>query len=124
MKDNIRILIVDDEPDIALTLKMGLETYSYEVIAYSNPKKAIEDFKSHSYDLLLIDIRMPEMSGFELYTHLRKKDKDFKICFMTSFETYYRSLIEFFPTIDVDCFIKKPITTEELNSHISKELKK
>jgi len=122
MQNKLRILLVDDDPDIVFTLRVGLEEYGYEVDAYTNPKKALDNYKAYSYDLLIVDIRMPAMSGFELYTRLRQIDKKFKICFITSFETYYRSLIEFFPTVDVNCFIKKPITIDELSIHILKEL--
>lgn len=122
MRNKTRILIVDDDPDIAFTLRVGLETFDHEVDVYTNPKKVLEDFKPNRYDLLIVDIRMPTMTGFELYGLLREIDKRFKICFITSFETYYKSLIEFFPTIDTNCFIKKPIAIDELNSHILKEL--
>lgn len=124
MQNKTRILIVDDDPDIAFTLKVGLEEYDYDVYVYTNPTKVLEDFKTNYYDLLIVDIRMPPMSGFALYARLRAIDKKFKICFITSFEIYYKSLLEFFPTMDVDCFIKKPITMDDLNSLILKELDK
>src|SRR5919112_1579663 len=104
MHNKARILIVDYDPDITFTFRVGLETYGYAVDAYTNPMKALDDFKAHRYDLLIVDIRMPGLSGFELYTRLREMDKRFRICFVTSFETYYRSLLEFFPTVDVNCF--------------------
>ncbi|HEX5976881.1 MAG TPA: response regulator [Nitrososphaeraceae archaeon] len=62
-----RILIVDDEPDIAQVLKMGLEQNGFAVDAYNNPLDATSNFKADLYDLLLIDIKMPKMNGFELY---------------------------------------------------------
>jgi DNA-binding response OmpR family regulator len=61
-----RILIVDDEPDIAQVLKMGLEDNGFAVDAYNDPLDAISNFEVGSYDLLLIDIKMPKMNGFEL----------------------------------------------------------
>jgi two-component system, OmpR family, response regulator ChvI len=54
---------------------------------------------------------MPKMNGFELYEEIEKIDDKAKVCFITAFEVYYNSLRELFPTIEVDCFIKKPITT-------------
>jgi two-component system catabolic regulation response regulator CreB/two-component system response regulator ChvI len=122
MQNQTRILIVDDDPDIGFTLKVGLEDLGYEVSVFNNPITVLDNFKAHYYDLLIIDIRMPNMSGFELYMRLREIDRKFRICFITAFETYYRSLLEFFPTMDVNCFIRKPITIEELNNHILKEL--
>ena len=122
MYNKIRILIVDDDPDILFTLRVGLVGYNYGVDAYTNPLKVLDEFKAYYYDLLIVDIRMPAMSGFELYTRLREFDNKFKICFITSFETYYRSLLDFFPKVDVNCFIKKPIIIEDLNIRILKEL--
>jgi two-component system catabolic regulation response regulator CreB/two-component system response regulator ChvI len=62
------------------------------------------------------------MNGFELYTELRQIDRTFKICFITVFEPYYQSIREFFPTLDVDCFLKKPISVIELCEHIERKL--
>lgn len=78
-----RILIVDDDHDIAFTFKTGLKKYGYDIDIYTNPLKVLDEFKEFHYDLLLLDVRMPKMSGFELYAHLRKKDNVFKICFIT-----------------------------------------
>ncbi len=122
MPHNRRILIVDDDRDILLTFRVGLESYGYIVDTYDSPQKTLKEFKAHDYDLLLIDIRMPNMSGFELYMQLRQVDKEFRVCFMTSFELYYQTLREFYPNLDVQCFIKKPISSEELNEHIITEL--
>jgi CheY-like chemotaxis protein len=65
-----RILIVDDEPDIAQVLKMGLEKNGFAVDTYNDPLDVISDFKADSYDLLLLDIKMPKMNGFELNNKL------------------------------------------------------
>ena len=114
MTHSRRILIVDDDRDVLLTFRLGLESYGYIVDTCDSPQKILKEFKAHVYDLLLIDIRMPDMSGFELYMQLRQSDKEFRICFMTSFESYYQSLREFYPNLDVQCFIKKPISSEDL----------
>ena len=99
-----------------------MESFGYIVDTYDSPQKTLKEFKAHVYDLLLIDIRMPDMSGFELYMQLRQSDKEFRVCFMTSFELYYQTLKEVYPSLDVQCFIKKPISCEELNEHIITEL--
>lgn len=62
---------MDDEPDVTLTFKAGLDGYYYdktrfEVYAYNNPILALSEFKPNFYDLLLTDINMPHMDGFEL----------------------------------------------------------
>lgn len=119
-----RILIVDNDYDIALTLKMGLEGAGYEVDLFTDPRKLIREFKPGVYSLLLVDIRMPDMTGFELFAILRKQDARFSICFITAFEQYYNSVREFFPNLDVKCFLKKPLSINELRIHVAEELEK
>ena len=84
-----RILVVDDEPDIAQVLKMGLEDNGFVVDTYNDPLDTISNFKADTYDLLLIDIKMPKMTGFELYNKLRQIDEKAKICFITAYETLF-----------------------------------
>ena len=117
-----RILLVDDEPDVTITFKMGLEGKGYKVDEFNDPEEALAHFKIGVYDLLLLDIKMPKMNGFQLYEELEKLDKEAKVCFITAFEVYYRSLRELFPQIEIDCFIKKPIDSEELIKKIQLEL--
>jgi DNA-binding response OmpR family regulator len=117
-----RILLVDDEPDVTITFKMGLEGKGYKVDTFNDPEEALAGFKIGVYDLLLLDIKMPKMNGFQLYEELEKLDKKAKVCFITAFEVYYQSLRELFPQIDIDCFIKKPIDSEELIKKIQLEL--
>lgn len=119
-----RILVVDDEPDITTSIKTGLEKKGFEVHAYNEPLKALSDFKPDQYDLLLIDIRMPKMNGFELYREIKKKSSDVKICFFTAFEVYYEEFRKMFPNLEVKCFIRKPITINDLVAHINSELEK
>jgi DNA-binding response OmpR family regulator len=86
-----KILIVDDDTDVTLTFKTALDNYGFEVETYNDPVLALSNFKPHFYDLLLIDIRMPDMNGFELSQKIRKRDRSVKICFITAFEVYWRN---------------------------------
>jgi two-component system, OmpR family, response regulator ChvI len=115
-----RILVVDDEPDIAQVLKMGLEKNGFAVDAYNNPLDAISNFKTGSYDLLLLDIKMPKMNGFELYNKLRQIDEKARICFITAYELYFDEFKRIFPKIKVECFIRKPVSIDNL-AHVIKE---
>ena len=119
-----RILLVDDDRDITAFFKLALDDAGFEVDEYYDPLKVLLNFKPGYYDLLLIDIRMPKMNGFELYKKLRVMDNKFKICFVTSFEVYYKSILEEHPSIkkEVNCFIKKPITQKDFIIRINSEL--
>jgi two-component system, OmpR family, response regulator ChvI len=117
-----RILLVDDEHDITFSLRIGLENNGFVVDTFNDPQEALSNFKAGLYDLLLIDVKMPKMNGFELYREIAKIDNKVKVCFITAFEVYYKSLRELFPTTKVDCYIKKPITTDDLVQRIKTEL--
>jgi two-component system, OmpR family, response regulator ChvI len=122
---------VDDDPDILLAFKMGLEDdkstalgegVKVQVDTFADPKEALTSFKAGIYDLLLLDIRMPNINGFELYEELKKIDDKPRVCFITAYELYYDVLKKDFPELDVGCFIKKPISIEDLATKIRKEL--
>jgi two-component system, OmpR family, response regulator ChvI len=117
-----RIFLVDDDPDISLTFKIGLEQHGFVVDVFNDPTVALSKFKIGIYDLLLIDIQMPKMNGFELYREIEKIDSKIKACFMTAFVVYYESLREIFPMTKVSCFIKKPVEMGNLARRITAEL--
>lgn len=117
-----KILIVDDEPDIAQVLKMGLEKNGFVVDTYNDPLDVISKFKADSYDLLLLDIKMPKMNGFELYNKLHQIDEKAKICFITAYEIYYDEFKGMFPKIKVECFIRKPVSINNLARLIKDKL--
>jgi two-component system catabolic regulation response regulator CreB/two-component system response regulator ChvI len=114
--------LVDDESDIATLFQYYLESSGYRVKVYNDPVKALSEFKAGLYDLALLDVRMPHMSGFELYEKIHRIDSACKVCFVTAFEIYYKSLKEFFPHLDVTCFIRKPVSKVELLNHVAAEL--
>jgi two-component system, OmpR family, response regulator ChvI len=117
-----RILIVDDEPGITLAFKKGLENEGYEVDIFNDPIAALSNFKANSYSLLLLDVKMPRMNGFELYREIEKLDNQVKVCFITAFEVYYEGLKEIFPDLETGCFIRKPVEITELVKRIKAEL--
>jgi CheY-like chemotaxis protein len=118
-----RILVVDDEVDITTVFKLCLEEADLQVDVYNDPLLALSDYKPDTYDLLLLDIRMPGMNGFELYRKIKdieeeeKKVKSGKprVCFITAYEGYRSRFNELFPTLEeVDYFLKKPISLPDL----------
>jgi DNA-binding response OmpR family regulator len=119
-----RVLIVDDEPDVTGTFKLGLEKSGFNVETFNDPEIALSNFKSGMYDILLLDIKMPKMNGFELYEKIRKIENNTKakICFITAYEVYYQSLREQFPETKIECYIKKPIQISDLAKRLHAEL--
>lgn len=121
---NNKILLVDDEPDVIYTIEKVLENNGFVVDSYTDPTIALSDFKPGLYNLLLLDIRMPEMNGFELYQKFRETDSTVKICFLTASELFYEEyrLLDRYPRVDNEHFIQKPIRTEELINQLNKIL--
>src|SRR5918995_4216061 len=118
---NKRILIVDDEADIARFFKLALEHAGFIVDVFNDPIKSLSNYKAGTYDLLLLDIRMPQMSGFELYDKIKAIDDNVNVYFITAFEEYYDEFKKLFPHSDkTEWFIRKPIGVEELISRVIK----
>ena len=117
-----RILIVDDEPDVCEVLKKVLEKDGFTADSFSDPLLALENFRPRSYDLLLLDIKMPDMDGFRLYQEMKKMDSRVKVCFLTASEMYYERFRkeEDFAALDKDLFLRKPIQNEELIKEINR----
>ena len=133
--NNNRILLVDDELDITTVFTLGLEDNGFKVDAFNDPIQALSDFKTGLYDLALIDYKMPNMNGFELYREIRKIDERVKVCFITAFEAYHEELKKKFQgslnlsredkqeeEVDLQCFIQKPIDIDDLVKRIKEEL--
>ena len=114
-----RILIIDDEGDITFTFKKGLEdTGLFTVDTFNDPQDVLFNFKPGMYNLLLIDIRMPKMSGYELYKELRKIDAKIRVIFLTASEPF-EDFQEVFPTFNMNYYILKPVEINELIKKIN-----
>ena len=116
-----KIMVVDDESDLTLYYRMSLEYYGFTVDTFNEPKEALSDFKPHHYDLVILDIIMRDMNGFELYREIKKIDPTVKACFLTASDLYY---IKFrdkeYDLLDKELFIRKPIENEELIEKIKR----
>ena len=111
-----RILVVDDESDISISLKVTLEENGFQANAFDDPVIALDNFRKGVYDLLILDIKMPKMHGFELYREIRKIDNQVKICFLTAGEMYYGAYADIF---NENPFIRKPIENKELVNKVN-----
>ena len=117
-----RILIVDDDPDITFTFKKAFDEAnrisgnknSFHVNTYNDPLVALSEFKTDFYDLLLVDINMPKMNGFDFCVKAMEIDVNPRFCFMSSGLINQEALREQYPSLSIGCFIKKPVTIENL----------
>jgi DNA-binding response OmpR family regulator len=109
-----RILVVDDESDICICFANVLEDNEFVVDTFDDPGLALEDFKKDLYDLLLLDIKLKKMSGFELFRDLKKIDNKAKVCFLTAGRFNSREFIDMVGELKENQFIRKPIGNDEL----------
>lgn len=116
-----KVMLVDDEPDILDVVSRGLEMFGIEVHAFNTPIKALSHFRPDYYNAIILDIKMPEMSGFELARKIWQSDQNSRVCFFSAFEQYENEALKIFLTKNY-CFIKKPIGIEKLASHIHMHL--
>ena len=114
-----KVLVVDDETDIADVVKQGLELQGIQVDAFNDPQKALEHFKPGTYEMVVLDVRMPRMNGFQLYREIMKRDDKAKVLFITAFEESPEEFREAFPELDTHRFLKKPFTISKLKDRIT-----
>jgi CheY-like chemotaxis protein len=132
-----RILLVDDEPDICLTFKEGIEACNgYRVDTFEKPLEALQNFRAGKYELVLLDVKMPEMNGFQLYSEMKKIDSGVKALFVTAAEIVHEEFggrkggrdvqgkfadVEYsqYCKLNKDMFLQKPIYLEDLTSKIN-----
>lgn len=101
-----------------------MEGNGFLVDAFSNPLEVVSSFNPGISDLLLIDVKMQQRNGFELYQEIRKRTNDTKIktCFIIAYDLYYEPLKKEFPSLNGGCFIPKPFELEDLVNRINQEL--
>lgn len=111
-------MVVDDERDILSILKRGLESKNrFKVDTFMDAESALESLKENSddyYDLVLTDIRMPKINGFELYRRIKESNPHMKIVFITAFEINKDEFSKVIPSVDVIDFISKPVSMSTL----------
>ena len=111
-----RVLVVDDERDTAQTLARILETSEFSVEIFTNAKIALGTFKAAYYDLAVIDVRMPGMNGFELYSEIKSIDNKIKVLFLTALKdlhNYDDFKFKVSPKLHQRHFVQKPVNDDE-----------
>jgi DNA-binding response OmpR family regulator len=122
-----RLMIVDDEADITNSFSLALEDSGLFVVdTYNDPLVALSNYRPNSYDLLLLDIKMPKMNGFELYNQIKKLDNNVKVCFVSANDVDYIALEEQYSSLERDSLIpnniiRKPIEVSKLIERIELE---
>ena len=113
--------MVDDDSSILLTLKALLRPLGFQIDLYYDAEKALDSFKANTYQLLFLDVKMPKMSGFQLYHHIKEIDEAVKVCFLTGlddFSEYAAHKTEISPKLNERYFVQKPVTGEDLLERI------
>jgi DNA-binding response OmpR family regulator len=113
------LLIVDDEVDITSALKIGLESHGFNIDSYNDPAVALSKFRPYLYTVAVLDIRMPQMNGFELYRQMKKIDSGLIVCFFTAFDLYEKEFEKMFPDIKVKAFFRKPVSIANMTMSLS-----
>ena len=123
-----RILIVDDDPDITFTFRKALEGENqnskifFQVFTYNDPLSAIAEFKINFYDLLLLDVNMPKLNGFEFSEKILELDLNVRVCYISAGEMNIEALRDQYKNLSIGCFITQPITIEKFVRRIKAEL--
>jgi DNA-binding response OmpR family regulator len=117
-----RILYVDDEANISRVIKYGLEKFGFSVDTHASPRSALSSFRAGLYDLLLIDVRLPEIDGLELCSQLLKIDAGVKVCFITAYELEEEEVRKRIEGLKSASIVKKPVSFDELVAKIKNEM--
>jgi CheY-like chemotaxis protein len=119
-----KILFVDDEPDMTTILKMALKRIGFGIDIFNDPVLALESFKPNFYDLVLLDVMMPKMDGFELYNQLKKIDDGIKVCFLTASSETYREQLrkEKYSELNKDLFLEMPLPISRIREEINRRI--
>jgi DNA-binding response OmpR family regulator len=117
-----RILLVDDEIDITFSLRLLLEENGFEVYTSNKPYSALSDFRAGLYDLIILDIKMPEINGFELYEKIKKMDNNVHVLFLTAlsdFSDYIEESNKISSMFNEKDIIQKPVDNEAFLKRIT-----
>jgi CheY-like chemotaxis protein len=121
---NPKVLIVDDEYDIVQLYQSFLQEHGFDVEAFTDPQSALLNYKPNYYDLLLLDIRMPGMSGFEFYKIISEKEETIKpkVCFVSAYSELAEEVKKNDSELDGANVLKKPVAMDHLYERVNELL--
>ena len=108
---------MDDEKDLCRTYELILESHGFEVDCFTDSAMVLEKFKPNVYDLIILDIKMPDPNGFKLYDQIKSRDSNIKTLFITalnSVEPYSIENKKVYPIKGQRHYVKKPLDMDEL----------
>jgi len=117
-----RILLVEDEENIREGIKLNLELEEFEVIATDNGKRALEYFRTQHFDLITLDVMLPEVDGFQICEQIRLVNLDVPVMFLTAKDTSVDRVLGL--KKGADDYLTKPFNLEELLLRIRNLLKR
>ncbi|HEU4443603.1 MAG TPA: response regulator [Nitrososphaeraceae archaeon] len=124
-KTKAKILVVDDDPEITESFGLVLKDSGlYQFVKHTDPNVVLSDLKPGDYDLVLLDIKMPDVDSFELHDKIKRINSNLKVCFIGTYdnEESYKALRNEFPLLEADCFMSKEVTIKDLIRRINTQL--
>ncbi|MGZ5486051.1 MAG: response regulator [Nitrososphaeraceae archaeon] len=110
-------MIIDDDKDITNLFAIFLESNGYIVNAYTNPVEAINNFRKNSHDLIILDLKMPQMDGMTFYKKIKEIDNNVIICFTTADINYIEDLSKGITDIE-KILLYKPVLLKDMKNKI------
>lgn len=120
-----RILIIEDDSEVRKSFELVLEDSGlFQVVTFSDPMLALSNFRPDLYDMVLLDIMMPNVDSFKLYDKMKSIDNNLKVCFITMYdnEETYKALRNQSPTLERECFVSKSVSTGDLIDKVKMQL--
>lgn len=109
-------MLVDDEKEILTIVRKGLESSGFKAAGFSDPVQALQHFENggDSFNIVISDIRMPQMSGFQLARRIKELYPEIKIVLMSAFEMNKSEFDKVLPSTHIDNFLSKPFSLSQL----------
>jgi two-component system response regulator VicR len=118
-----KIMVVDNEPDTVDMVKAILEDGGFVVVTAYSGTECLKKVEVEKPDLILLDIMMPDLSGWDVYNRLRKTDKETKVSFLSAIEVSRERMDKLLQS-GLSDYITKPFTADELLERVGRILPK